>query len=52
MLKKLESNGLVSKRGIVMDVETNVGMTPFVYATMGYKVVVVEILPTDSSNLS
>ena len=42
MLEKLESNGLPSKRGTVVDVGANVGMAAFAAAAMGYKVVAFE----------
>lgn len=42
VLEKLESNGLTSKRGTVVDVGANVGMAAFAAAAMGYKVVAFE----------
>jgi len=42
VLEKLESNGLASKRGTVVDVGANVGMAAFAAAAMGYKVVAFE----------
>eukprot|EP01018_Ginkgo_biloba_P013767 Gb_00167 [translate_table: standard] len=42
VLEKLESNGLTSQRGLVVDVGANVGMATFAAAAMGYKVVAFE----------